>query len=663
MRVSPITRIICAMMTKNTDTQLTRVLLLGIMLIASWLRLHYLFQIEHNLDHAYPVWQALRTLSDGQFPLVGQLTSVLFANPPLTGYLYIPIIAVTQSLTAVYLFVIALNIAGVYFTYRAGTALLGTKVGLIAAALIAVNPWVIEYSRYAWPPVLLSCFVPLVLWLFVPIWQGVAKYPLRRGILASLALGIICQTTLLAYLILPAVGLLTLLFIRHIPIRVLIVGIVIFVATQAPFVIGLIQTRTEVEARVNNFADKSSASYFRDDALRHALRLVSGEDYELARGTDAPQADHIQRHSITRWLVSGVSILLASGVVISVLALIRPAYCHHPPDVTTDHTRASALIVLIWFFVPIAMMSYNATFVHPYYQLVGLPAGMIFVGWAVVYLIKPYTPIRLGIVTLLFIPFAILMGLNSARFYQETQATAGTHDLGALPLDWGMELGERIRKHLPENGIVFADVDEWTLNSLALKSFRLIRDNRAPDVTLIPQTGGLYIVAYPPDSDTSFVPDYAKRVDSLSLPDGWVITIDKYTPNLLASLQFDKPKIQGEKWLSLLDTGIQQTGKTVTLRSTWLVENLSPDIVNHTFAPFIHVYDESEERVQIVDGRPIAGTQFSEDDLHIHQMQFTLENDVSAYRLELGQYDGLANLNLILITADGEYLPTVEVVP
>ncbi len=663
MRVSPITRIICAMMTKNTDTQLTRVLLLGIMLIASWLRLHYLFQIEHNLDHAYPVWQALRTLSDGQFPLVGQLTSVLFANPPLTGYLYVPIIALTQSLTAVYLFVITLNIAGVYFTYRAGTALLGTKVGLIAAALIAVNPWVIEYSRYAWPPVLLSCFVPLVLWLFVPIWQGVAKHPVQLGILASLALGIICQTTLLAYLILPAVGLLTLLFIRRIPIRVLIVGVVIFVATQAPFVIGLIQTRTEVEARVNNFADKSSASYFRDDALRHAFRLVSGEDYELARGTDAPQADHIQRHSITRWFVSGVSILLAGGVMVSVLALIRPAYCHHPPDVTTDHARASALIVLIWFFVPIAMMSYNATFVHPYYQLVGLPAGMIFVGWAVVYLIKPYTLIRLGIVTLLFIPFAILMGLNSARFYQETQATAGTHDLGALPLDWGMELGERIRKHLPENGVVFADVDEWTLNSLALKSFRLIRDNRAPDVTLVPQTGGLYIVAYPPDSDTSFVPDYAERVDSLVLPDGWVITVDKYKPNLLASLQFDNPKIQGEKWLSLLDTDIQQTGKTITLKSTWLVENLSPDIVNYTFAPFIHVYNESGERVQIVDGRPIAGTQFSDGDLHIHQMQFMLEGDVTDYRLELGQYDGLANLNLILITPDGEYLPTVEVVP
>ncbi len=646
------------MNTKNNQT-IDRTLLIGIMLIASWLRLHYLFQIEHNLDHAYPVWQALRTLAYGEFPLVGQLTSVLFANPPLTGYLYIPVITLTQSLTAVYLFVIALNIAGVFFTYRAGTVLLGSKVGLLAAALIAVNPWVIEYSRYSWPPVLLACFVPLVLWLFAPIWQGIAKQPMQRGILACLMLGIMCQTTLLAYLVLPAVGLITLLTIRRISWRVLLVGILVFTATQTPFFIGLIQTRDNVQERVDNFADQSSDSYFRDDALRHAFRLVSGEDYELARGTLAPQGDHIQRNSINRWFASAVSILLAGGVIISLLALISKKYCNHPPDVTTDHARTSALIVLIWFFIPIGLMSYNATFVHPYYQLVGLPAGMIFVGWAVAYIIKPYNITRIGIVIILFSPFALLMGINSARFYQETQATPGTHDLGALPLDWGMELGTQIRDHLPENGVVFADVDEWTLNSLAVKPFRLIRDNRSPDITIVPNVGGLYIVAYPPDSDTSFVPPYAERVASLELPDGWIITTDRYAPN--TQPETDDDIIRGEKWLSLLNTEIDQMDDTVTVTTTWRVENLTPEIMNHTFAPFIHIYDDTGERVQIIDGRPMPGTQFSDGDLHIHQMQFQLDGDVGDYNLQLGQFDGLANLNLILITPDGDYVPTVEI--
>ena len=648
------------MMNQKLSQRIDHYLLIAILLLASALRYHYLFQIEHNLDHAYPIWQALRSLSQGDLPLVGQLSGVLFSHPPLTGYFYIPIIALTHSLTAIYIVIIAFNIIGVYLTYRAGTLLLGAKVGLIASAVLAVNPWVIEYSRYSWPPALLPFLVPLVFWLFIPLWQGTAQRPHRRLIVAFLALGILCQTTLLAYLVLPALGLLTVIFIRRLPVKALLLGAILFVLIQVPFFIGLAQNVTQTQDRVSDFADSSSDSHFRDDAFRHAFRLVSGEDYELARGTDAPQDDYIQRHNITKWFASGVSLLLGGGVVISVLAIISQKYCNHPPEVTTDHARSSAIILLIWFFVPIGLMSYNATFVHPYYQLVGIPAGVIFVGWAVVYIIKPYSIMRWGIVALLFIPFAILMGLNSARFYQETQASPGTHDLGALPLDWGMELGARIREHLPENGVVFADVDEWTLNSLAMRSFPLIRDNRSPDVTIVPYTGGLYIVAYPPHSDFSFIPAYAERVDILELPDGWMITIDQFPANVMQYARFDSPRIRGEKWLSLVNASVNQVDDRVTVTSTWQVENLTPDILNHTFAPFIHVYNALGERVQIVDGRPIQGTQFYDGDLQIHRMQFTLEGDVRDYSLQLGEFDGLANLNLILITAEGDYVPMIE---
>jgi len=649
------------MMNEKLSQRIDHYLLIAILLLASGLRLHYLFQIEHNLDHAYPVWQALRTIAYGELPLVGQLSGVLFSHPPLTGYLYIPIIVLTHSLVAIYIVIITFNIIGVYITYRAGTVLLGSKVGLVAAGVLAVNPWVIEYSRYSWPPALLPFLVPMVFWLFIPLWQGTAKQPNRRLIFAFLVLGILCQTTLLAYLVLPAVGLLTLIFIRRLPFKFLLLGIFLFVLMQVPFFIGLAQNVTQTQSRVSDFADSSSESYFRDDAFRHAFRLVSGDEYELARGIDAPQHDHIQRHNLSRWFASGVALLLAGGVLISILAIISQKYCNHPPEVTTDHARSSAIILLIWFFAPIGLMSYNATFVHPYYQLVGIPAGVIFVGWAVVYIIKPYSMKRWGVVALLFIPFAILMGLNSARFYQETQATPGNHDLGALSLDWGIDLGARIREHLPENGVVFADVDEWTLNSLTLQAFPLIRDNRAPDVTIVPYTGGLYIVAYPPERNASFIPPYAERVDSLVLPDGWTITIDKFPANVMQFVRFDTPKIRGEKWLSLLNTNVEQVGDTVTVTSTWQVENLTPEIANHTFAPFIHVVDASGERVQIVDGRPIQGIQFRDGDLHTHQMQFTLEGDVNDYSLWLGEFDGLANLNLILITAEGDYVPTVEV--
>jgi hypothetical protein len=115
--------------------------------------------------------------------------------------------------------------------------------------------------------------------------------------------------------------------------------------------------------------------------------------------------------------------------------------------------------------------------------------------------------------------------------------------------------------------------------------------------------------------------------------------------------------------LSLLGSDVVQDGDTVTITTTWRVDGLTSDIVEHTFAPFVHVYDDHDERVQIVDGRPIPGTQFSEGDLHVHRMQFELDGDVRDYRLQVGQYDGLANMNIIWITSDGEYVPTLEIAP
>ena len=76
------------------------------------------------------------------------------------------------------------------------------------------------------------------------------------------------------------------------------------------------------------------------------------------------------------------------------------------------------------------------------------------------------------------------MIVNSQRFAQETAATPGAHDLGALPLDYGIQLARMITAHLPPDGIVFAEVDEWTLNSLAGRTFSLRRDTRAPDFSI-----------------------------------------------------------------------------------------------------------------------------------------------------------------------------------
>ena len=41
----------------------------------------------------------------------------------------------------------------------------------------------------------------------------------------------------------------------------------------------------------------------------------------------------------------------------------------------------SSLIPLLWFGLPVLLMSYVGQPVHPFYQLLGLPAGYALVGW------------------------------------------------------------------------------------------------------------------------------------------------------------------------------------------------------------------------------------------------------------------------------------------
>ncbi|MFN8375785.1 MAG: hypothetical protein U0694_23295 [Anaerolineae bacterium] len=72
---------------------------------------------------------------------------------------------------------------------------------------------------------------------------------------------------------------------------------------------------------------------------------------------------------------------------------------------------------------------------------------------------------------LAYLPFALLMGINSARYGEETQATPGAHELYALPLEYGLLLGRAINEYLPEGGVVFSPVEDWVLNSLAGRSF------------------------------------------------------------------------------------------------------------------------------------------------------------------------------------------------
>ncbi len=372
-----------------------------LLLVAALLRFHHLAAIEHNVDQAYPIWQALNTLEHGVWPLVGQGTSVLFANPALTGYLYLPFVALTRSPLGAYLLVISLNTLAVLLAFRAVRGLLGYFPALVAAALMAVNPWVIEYSRATWVQSLLPFFTCAIAWLLWPVLLGRSRNPQRRTLLALILLALFTQTYLLAYLMLAPVGVLTLIFRRRVPRRALWTGAAVILAASALYAGGLLAQSDQVEAATANFA--SAAPHLSSEALSHAVRLVTGSDYAQARGTSAPANDWLQRQFLSQMAHYVILALLLLGIARALIA-----------------RRAESWILLIWFGLPVLLMSYVGQPVHPFYQMLGLPAGYALVGWGVKG-VESRPLARYGLAVLLA-AFGALMAVNSSRFAEETLA-------------------------------------------------------------------------------------------------------------------------------------------------------------------------------------------------------------------------------------------------
>ncbi len=615
-----------------------RTLLLLMMLVAAFLRAEYLLQIEHNVDHAYPIWQAMQTLDRGVFPLTGQGTSVLFANPPLTGYLYLPIVALTRSPLGVYVLVIALNTLAVLLAFRAARLIIGVNSALIAAFLMAVNPWVIEYSRTSWVQSLLPFWVCALAWALFPVLLGMAKHPARRLLIALLILTALAQSYLLGFLMIIPVGLLIVLFWRRIPKRALLGGAAVFAAAGALYGAGLLGQRQAVEARLSAFG--GNGAHVSGEALSHALRLVSGADYAAARGTLAPLQDAALRQNLS----SVAHIIIVAALVAGVALALR--------RLLSGRERDKALIVLLWFGLPIALMSYVGQVVHPFYQLLGLPAGYMLAAWGLGRLARTKAGAALVVAGLL--PFGVLMGINSARYYQETAAVPGAHGLTALPLDVGLKLGAALRERLP--GTVYADVDEWILSSFSGETLDFVRDARAPAFNIIPPRG-MYVAAYGAAAQ-GVEPLGSEGQVALHLADGSLIAITQLSQEAAREgTPVDAPSDQG---IALVGYRLAQTGEAWTLTTFWQITERVAGIDGRLFAPFAHIFDAEGSRVLIVDGQAVPGYEWRAGDLHAHRMSFTLPEKGAPFTIRIGQYDAGANLNAIFALAEGTFAPVVE---
>jgi len=596
-------------------------IIIAIMLLAALLRAANLLQIEHNVDHAYPIWQALRTLQAGEWPLLGQWTWLPLPHPALTGYLYAPLLALTHTTLSAYVLVIALNSLAVYLAYRALLALLNRPAALVGALLMAVNPWLIEYSRMSWPPALLPFFSSALLWQLAPVLTGRTRHPERHLLLSAALLALLSQTTLIGLLLAPSLVVLLLLFWRRLPKRALAWAALIVALPWAAYGVAALGQAERITQQWEDFRQTSSAPSLRPEAWTHAARLVTGRDYAFARATHPVmgQEDIERRQHAEQISAALLDAALLLGLALSVLAILRGQSSHD-----------SALILLAWFGLPPLLLSYNASLLHPYYALVSVPAGFGLAGWGISSLWQ-HRP-RLAYPLLLsLLAIGTLNGLNSLRHYEETRLTPAVDGLSALPLSWGLRLGDALRVGLDSSSSVYANVDEWTLNSLSGRIFPVYRNAR-PAALRLPAAGALFVWVGQAHLPAGHI------LQTFSLPDTplelWRLATPEALPTPLT------PYLVQGAGLSLLGYRLEQEGARLSIELVWRVDDPA-QAVGLAYVPTVHLVNQADESRSVYDGQSIPTAQWQAGDWLLYRVALDLPRPGS-YRLSVGLFDGVA---------------------
>lgn len=622
-------------MTISLSRQTENRLLLLIIAIGVFLRFHLFAATEFNVDQMYPVWQALNTLQSGEFPLIGQGTSVLFANPALTGYIYAPFLIIGPNPMTPMLVTISLNSFGIWLAYRAVRGLLGVPIALVAATLFAINPWVIEYSRQTWVQSLLVFFITLIFWAIVPVLTQTTSRPERRTILAAIATTIFANTYLLSYLIVAPLGLLGVLFWPRLPKRALAIGMVIFGVGFGLYAYGLAREWEVTQSRADTFVNEGE-SQISDEALGHAIRLVTGWEYAAARGLNAPVDDAVLRSDISNvvhwlWFVG-----LLAGIGQAVFAIAR-----------NTSRRDAAIILLVWYILPILAMTYVSRIVHPFYLMFSVPAGHALAAWGISPLLMPKVGSRVLLAGLVFT--VGINGLNSIRFYEESHANPGEHSPGVFSVGTSTDMGRFIRDAHEPGMVVYTPMDIWGPITFAGDVFPVVRTGITQRQIIIPANGGLYMTFHGPDEVPLEPPLMAQATEvPLSMRDGTRFALWRAEQNFTPRNPAEVPSDIGVTFIGWHLLQPLRAGQTSQLRTYWRVDGLPIERFGWIFVPYAHLFDESDQRIVIIDGDALPLTTWGLGDWMVQEMRISVPDDSAGpYGLNIGIVDGGRMVNAI----------------
>jgi 4-amino-4-deoxy-L-arabinose transferase-like glycosyltransferase len=622
---------------------------LAVLLLGAVLRLANLGQVRHTYDQAYPSYDALRLLDGQQWLRLGQPSSVFLDNPPWMGYLQALPLLVWRSPWSVYIVMVALNTLGIGFVYLCGRRSLGRTVGLLAAYLFAVNPWIVYFSRTAWVQALLPLLVPIVAWGLWPSLSG-APFSPRRVLIALLALTAMVQTYVQAWGAMVQVVPVMLLFHRRLPRRAVILGGLVFVLAAALYASALAAQWPSVTAQLTEFSH-STRLHFSQEGLNHAVRLVTGRDFEHIHAQGA-SAEYGTRRTWSLWADGLLRVALLAGLARALLALRRPV-----------RERGVAGVLLLWFVLPILLASFSSNPVHIHYLLLTCPAGHLLAAWGVAPLFEhnklrwPAAAVALAI--------GAVFALNLSRASQAVARNPSLPKFDGWPLSISAQVGATIDElsqgqSLPRR--LCTDGHEAVLSSMCGHLAMTEQDLNFPSLTLLPgHETLLYVLVNAPAQRDLFGPRSQSFPDKdLLLADGTTVSFVRVQPYgrdealALADTQVDASSDSG---LALLGYSLDepvQAGDPLVCTTYWRVERLLYGRAEWYVGPFYHLISADGKQVANVSGQGRWGYLWQMDDVYISRVELptSAAGQAGPYRLVIGLFDTIHNVKYSLHLPD-----------
>lgn len=401
--------------------------------------------VDYRQDQADLATLAQDMAQGKSIPLVGIPSSSRLPNSPATVYALVPAYLISSDPVFVSMYVALLNVIAAGLLWLLAFRYFNSTAALIAGLAYALNPWAVGFSRSIWAQDYVAIFVILSMLL------GLYGFLEGKRIGQILSLPILLfgvQIHIAAYALTPLWLCLVWIGRKRLNKSALAITIALAVLVMVPFGLGMIQTLT------NPVAPAEGVQALRREMSLRGLIKPYGQMAWLITGLGTEQygarevADQLMS-SIFGPIPTIPWLLMLPTLLLGIWGLWR------------RFRRELAILVLLWAFLPLAVLTIPFLDAFPFYFIGSIPALMLLIGLGGYWLLdtfKSSQPLRYAIAAVFAFIFVTQgwWSIGTSRFVDKVYTPS---QFGfATPIHYLFDVRDQLKSY---QDVVFVGTGEW----------------------------------------------------------------------------------------------------------------------------------------------------------------------------------------------------------